>query len=87
MCNALWSTERPLLRASTKTRCLSTPRTRGMGTANNALRDFRGRSGPFVARVLSHADATAKAIRPRHGKEAAIPPLRWNKKPLYINML
>ena len=31
----------------------------GMGTTNNALRDFRGRSGPFVARVRSHADATA----------------------------
>ena len=58
-----------------------------MGTTNNALRDFRSRSGPFVARVRSHADATAKAIRPRHGKEAAIPPLRWEQKSLYINML
>jgi hypothetical protein len=26
-------------------------------------------------------------MRARHGKEAAIPPLRWNKKSFYINVL
>jgi hypothetical protein len=56
-------------------------------TTNNAVRDFRDRSGPFVARVRSHVTATTGTDALRRGKKAAIPPLCRSEKSFYINVL
>ena len=57
------------------------------GTTNNAVRDFRDRSGPFVARDGSHMTATTRTHALRRGKQAAIPARRQSNKSFYINGL
>jgi hypothetical protein len=49
-------------------------------TTNNAVRDFRDRSGPFVACARSHVTATTGTDALRRGNEAAIPARRQSKK-------
>jgi hypothetical protein len=57
------------------------------GTTNYAVRDFRDRSGPFVARARSHLTTAAGTDHLRRGKQATILAPAQSKKSFYINSL